>query len=119
MLQPRLYHNHAPQSRNVKAGPQRESERFDLKPGRKVQGRLVDDAGEPVPGACVVLNRWHVHTDADGHFDWSVEGSPLENVEMKAYKRYDGRYGQFKGTETVARVERGPLRHDRKGPWRH
>ena len=52
---------YAPQSRNIKAGPESGSQQFDLKSGRKVQGRVVDDIGQPVPGACVVLNLWHVH----------------------------------------------------------
>ena len=89
-----------------KRGPESGSEQFDLKSGRKVQGRVVDDTGQPVSGACVVLNLWHVHTDGDGNFDWSLEGPAPENVEIRAYKRYDGRYQEFKGTETFARIER-------------
>ena len=100
---------YAPQSRNIKAGRESEPQQFDLKFGRKVQGRVVDDTGQPVPGACVVLNLWHVHTDGDGNFNWSLEGPQPENVEIRAYKRYDGRYQEFKGTETFARIERQPI----------
>ena len=76
-----------------------------MKSGRKVQGRVVDDTGQPVPGACVVLNLWHVHTDEDGNFDWSLEGPAPENVKIRAYKRYDGRYQEFKGTLPFAHIE--------------
>jgi protocatechuate 3,4-dioxygenase beta subunit len=90
----------------TEAGPESGSEQFDLKSGRKVQGRVVDDTGQPVPGACVVLNLWHVHTDEDGNFDWSLEGPEPKNIEIRAYKRYDGRYQEFKGTETFSQIER-------------
>ena len=106
--------SYAPQSRNVKAGPESQWQQFELKSGYKVQGRVVDDTGQPVPGACVVLNRWHVHTDGAGYFDWSLEGLMPEKVEMKVYKRYDGRYQELKRIETFARLEGQPIVLPRK-----
>ena len=80
-----------------------------MKSGRKVQGRVVDDRGQPVPEACVVLNLWHVHTNEDGIFDWSLAGPAPEKVEIRAYKRYDGRFQEFKGTTTFAQLESQPI----------
>ena len=99
----------APQSRNVKAAPKSGAEQFDLQPGRMVQGRVVDDTGQPVPGACIVLNLWHTHTDGDGNFDWSLEGPSPEKVQIRAYKRYDGRYKEFKGKTLFAELETQPI----------
>ena len=100
---------YAPQSQNITARPESAPQQFALKSGRKVRGRVVDDTGQPVPGACVVLNLWHVHTDDDGYFDWSLAGPEPESVAIRAYKRYDGRYQEFKGTETFVRIERHPI----------
>jgi hypothetical protein len=100
---------YAPQSRNINLGPQRRVQPFYLKSGCKVCSRVVDDIGQPVAGACVVLNRWHVHTDGAGYFDWSVEGSVPERVELKAYKRYDSRYQEVKGFEPFARIAHQPI----------
>lgn len=99
----------APQSRNVKAAPKSGAEQFDLNPGHKVQGRVVDDTGQPVPGACIVLNLWHTHTDGDDNFDWSLEGPSPEKVQIRAYKRYDGRYKEFKGKTLFAELETQPI----------
>ena len=49
----------------------------------------MDSTGRPVPGACVVLNRWHVHSDRVGFFHWSIEAPLPEQVEIKIFKRYD------------------------------
>ena len=100
---------YAPQSRNINAGPESRSQPFDLKPGRKVCSRVVDDTGQSVPGACVVLNRWHVHTDEAGYFDWSLEGPAPEKVEIKVYKRYASRYQELEKVETFAQIERQPI----------
>ena len=100
---------YAPQSRNINTGPESPSQSFDLKSGRKVYSRVVDDTGQPVPGACVVLNRWHVHTDGAGYFSWSLEGPAPERVELKVYKRYDSRYQELTGVETFAQIERQPI----------
>ena len=100
---------YAPQSENTKARPDSEPQQFELKSGQMVRGRVVDDTGQPVPGACVVLNLWHVHTDGNGNFDWSLEGPPPGTVEVRAYKRYDGRYQEFKGTTTIVQLESQPI----------
>ena len=42
-------------------------------------------------------------------FEEMLARNEPENVEIRAYKRYDGRYQEFKGTETFARIERQPI----------
>ena len=94
---------YAPRSQNAKTGAA--AQEFRLHPGRKVRGRVVDSAGDPVPGACVVLNRWHVHADRSGFFDWSVETPLPEQVEVNVYRRYYGHYGTFKATLPLSSIE--------------
>ncbi len=99
----------APQSRNIKVSPQVQSERFDLKPGRKVSNRVLDAAGRPVAGACVVLNRRHVHTDAGGYFHWSLEEPVPQEVTLKVYMRYRGDYETLDTTVTLSQLESQPI----------
>ena len=105
---------HAPQSVNAKAGPGIKPQEFRLKPGRRIRGRVVDNTDRPVPGACVVLNRWHVHTDRAGFFHWSVEAPVPKQVEVNVYRRYYGQYGTFKNTLAISRIERQPIILPRK-----
>ena len=96
---------YAPQSRNIKVSPQVQPEQFDLKPGRKISNRVVDNTGRPVAGACVVLNHWHVHTDPAGYFDWPAESPLPQQVAMKVYKRYSGDYETLKTTVSLSQLE--------------
>ncbi len=66
---------------------------------------MVDDTGQPISGACVVLNHWHIHTDGAGFFHWSVENPLPEQVEMRAYKRYSDRYETREATVPFSQVE--------------
>jgi protocatechuate 3,4-dioxygenase beta subunit len=100
---------YAPQHRHVKVGPQPELHEFSLKPGQLVRGRVVDSKGEPISGVCVVLNRWHCHTDRRGYFHWSAEAPLPQQVTVKAYKRYSGEYETFKGTIPFSQLERQPI----------
>ena len=100
---------YAPQSRNAKAALEAKPQEFQLKAGRKVRGRVVDNTRRPVPGACVVLNRWHVHTDRAGFFHWSVEAPLPKQVEVNVYRRYYGQYGTFKKTLPLSSIERQPI----------
>ena len=100
---------YAPQHRHIKVGPKGKPHEFRLKAGRKVCNRVMDDKGRPVPGACVVLNRWHTHTDSRGFFHWSVEGPLPKQVEIIVYKRYSGRYETLKTTASFSRIERKPI----------
>ena len=54
--------------------------------GRLVYNRVLDDTGRPAIGSCVVLNHWHMHTDANGFFHWSVAAPLLRQVKVN--KRY-------------------------------
>ena len=100
---------YAPQSRNAKAGPGAEPQEFRLKPGRKVRSRVVDSTGRPVPGACVVLNNWHVHADRAGFFHWSVEAPLPKQVEVNAYHLHYGHYGSLKKTLSISQIESRPI----------
>ena len=100
---------HAPQHRHIKLGPQAEPQDFRMKAGRRVRSRVVDNTARPVPGACVVLNLWHIHTDTDGYFHWSV-GAPLpEQVQIRIYKRYSGQYETLKTAVPFSQIERHPI----------
>tara|TARA_B100000809_G_scaffold241798_1_gene265308 strand:- start:1839 stop:2075 length:237 start_codon:yes stop_codon:yes gene_type:complete len=70
-----------------------------------MRGKVVGPAGEPVPGACVVLNRWHVHTDRAGFFHWSVEAPVPELVAVKVHKRYTGPYKLYQATVALSQLE--------------
>ena len=100
---------YAPQHRHIKVGPEAKPQEFQLKTGQKICNRVVDDTGRPVPGACVVLNRWHVHTDRAGFFHWSVAAPLPEQVSIRVYKRYSGQYETLKTTVPFSQLERRPI----------
>ena len=99
----------APQVRHIKFGPEPEPQDFQLKAGRKVQNRVVDPNGQPVSGACVVLNRWHVHTDRAGYFHWSIECPLPDKVKMKVYRRYSGQYATLEATVPLSQMDSQPI----------
>ena len=105
---------YAPQHRHIKVQPEGEPQEFQLKPGRKVRSRVLDSTGRPVPGACVVLNHWHVHTDRAGFFHWSVEAPLPEHVKIKVSKRYSGQYGTLETTVPFSQIESQPIILPRK-----
>ena len=102
---------YAPQWRhiNVATDAKARSQEFQLKAGRKVRGRTVDNTGRSVAGACVVLNKWHVHADHAGFFYWSVEAPLPEKVEIRVYKRWSGLYETLKTTVPFSRIGRQPI----------
>lgn len=109
---------YAPQWRhiNVAVDPQARAQEFRLKAGQSVCGRVVDQNGEPVGGACVVLDRQHSHTDPEGYFHWAVAAPVPDQVTVKVYKRYSGRYdtgalvrGSFIDSDGFLIVEAYPL----------
>ena len=100
---------HAPQHRHIKIDTQAEVQEFSLKPGRKVCNRIIDSTGQPVLGACVVLNRWHTHTDPAGFYHWSVEDPLPEQVTLRVYKRYSGDYETLETTVALSQLESQPI----------
>jgi len=105
---------YAPQHRHIKIGTEAKTQDFFLKPGRKVYKRVVDETGRPVPGACVVLNRWHTHTDTDGYFHWSVEAPVPQQVEIRVYKRYSDQYKTLETMLPFSQIERQSIILHRK-----
>ena len=100
---------YAPQHRHTKVGPAAKPQEFRLKTGRKVRSRVLDDKGQPVPGACVVLNKWHVHTDRAGFFHWSVEAPVPQQVTLQVNKKYSEQYETLKTTVPFSQLERQPI----------
>ena len=104
---------YAPQHRHIKrpfiVGPEAKPHDFRLEAGQKICSRVVDDAGQPVPGACVVLNRWHVHTDLAGFFHWSVKSPVPQQVMLKVYKRYSNQYKVLETTVALSQLESQPI----------
>lgn len=114
---------HAPQWRHINAGaePQTHEQQFQLKAGRSIRGRVADQNGKPVGGACVVLDKCHIHADPDGYFSWAVDAPVPEEVTVTVYKRYSGEGtfglvafqsgapGTFEGRLSVARIANEPI----------
>jgi len=101
---------YAPQQRHIKVGPEAKPQEFLLKPGRKVCNQVVDDTGHPVSGACVVLNGWHVHTDSQGYYHWSVvEATMAKQVTLRVYKRWSGDYETLKTSVALSQLESHPI----------
>ena len=90
---------YAPRHRRISVAPKTEDQRFTLRQGRGVRGRVIDQTGLPVAGACVVLNDWHTHTKQDGAFHWAIEDPVPNQIDVKIYKRYSSVYDK-----TIARV---------------
>jgi len=95
----------APQHQHVDVRSGMQSQEFNLKPGRLLRGRVVDANGRPVVGGCIVLNRWHCHTDRSGQFHWSVEAPVPDKVKVKSYKRYVGKYVPYEATISLSKLE--------------
>lgn len=99
----------APQHRHIKVEPKSNPEDVVLKPGRLHRGRVVDSTGRPIGGVCVVLNRWHCHTDTRGYYHWSIEGPTPDQVEIRVYKRYNDEYERIEGTRPFSQIESAPI----------
>jgi hypothetical protein len=106
---------YAPQWRPVNVGPAPEThaQDFRLKAGRSVCGRVVDEAGTSVGGACVVLDKQHIHADPNGFFCSVIDAPVPSEVMVKAYKRYSSDYKNFAQTLSLLQIEEQPivLRH--------
>ncbi len=102
---------YAPQWRHIKVGPQPQTnkQQFQLQAGRSIRGRVVDESGKPVAAACVVLDRWHIHADADGFFHWAIDAPLPKEVTVKVYKRYDGNYGTFQQKLSPSQIAKRPI----------
>ena len=105
---------YAPQQQHVKLRHRPQPLSFTLRPGRRVRNRIVDDDGEPIAGACVVLNRWHCHTDTAGVFHLVVESPLPKDVTLQVYKRYSGEYEILEKTMPLVQVETEPIRLKRR-----
>ena len=100
---------YAPQHRHVRLRPQSPAQDFRLKPGRLVRGRVIDDTGRGIPEMCVVLNRWHIHTDSDGYFHWSLEDPVPPQVTLEVHKKYSGQHETLTTTVLLSRLETQPI----------
>ena len=86
---------YAPQHCHVNVRAQFPSQDFRLNSGRLVRSKVMDETGQGIPGICVILNRWHVHTDSDGYFHRSLENPLPQQATLKVYKRYSGQYEEL------------------------
>ena len=101
--------DYAPKHRRVKVRSKSTPVDFILKPGRLVRGQVVDVAGQPMGGVCVVLNQWHCHTDSQGYFQWSVESPVPRQVDLQVYKKYNSQYETLETTIALTQLERQPI----------
>ena len=101
----------APQWRhiNVSVDPKQRKQDFQLKPGRLAHGRVLDQAGKPVGGACVVLDSLHIHAGHDGYFSWAIDAPVPEQVSVIVHRRYDGAYKTFEGKLSPSQIEAQPI----------
>ena len=102
-------HNYAPQHRHVHVRPKPDPQEFTLKRGILVRNRVIDADGNPISGVCVVLNRWHCHTDHGGVFHWSVETPLPKDVTLRVDKRYSGEYETLERTLALSQLENQPV----------
>ena len=116
---------YAPKWRHIKVGEDRQSQTqsFRLTAGKALGGRVVDQTGDAVGGACVVLDRLHIHTDPAGFFHAAIEAPVPDEVTVKLYKRYHGRYetggfahGTFIDYDMFQGVQAYPLIREEKLP---
>jgi hypothetical protein len=82
---------------------------FTLQPGMAVRGRVLDSAGNPLPGADVLLNRYHVYSDAEGYYDWPAQEPVPQEIHVQAYNRYHTNYGALETTRTLEQLQEQPL----------
>ena len=100
---------YAPRHRRVRVTQNRGVQRFTLKQGSGILGRVTDQTGLPIAGACVVLADWHTHTDQDGDFHWSVEAPLPSQVDVKVYKRYSDAYDETIERVSLESIQQTPL----------
>ena len=93
---------YAPSWRHIRAQPGMEPVEFELKPGRVISGRVMDETGVPVVGACVFINDWHGHTDFSGEYKWVVKGPVPETAKVRVVKRY---YTQLSRTLSLSDIQ--------------
>lgn len=100
-----------PQWRHINVAPesQTHTQDFQLKAGRSIRGQVVDERGSPVGGACVVLDKCHVHADPNGFFCLAMDAPVPNEVTVKAYKRYDSKYATFEEKLPLLRIEKQPI----------
>lgn len=94
---------------NVGPGPESQSVEFSLQLGQIVRGRIIDNFGDPVSGASVILNKWHVYSGVDGYFDHPIKGPLPQQVHLKIHKRYHNEYQFRKMTIPPAELEENPV----------
>jgi len=79
---------YVPAVRHITARPGMEQVELTMKPGRAIQGRVVNEAGEPIAGSCVIINeKWHTHTGRNGAFHWLVHGDPPGHAKVRLVRR--------------------------------
>ena len=100
---------HAPQWRRVMVAPDLQPQEFILKPGRYLRGRVVDEKGSPLPGMCVVLDRSHIHTDAEGFFHWAVQGPVPDEVPVRLFRKEGGPFEPFQRLLSLSQIEHAPI----------
>ena len=103
-------HGCAPQWRHINVGTeaQTHSQEFRLQAGRSVRGRVVDLEGNAVGGACVVLDKLHIHADPDGCFHWAIDAPVPDKVAVRVYRRYYA-YKTFEGRLSPSQIEKQPI----------
>jgi hypothetical protein len=101
----------APQWRHINAAadPQLPAQEFQMKPGKAICSRVVDQTGKAVGGACVVLDKRHLHADADGRLSWAIEAPPPDEVNVRVYKRYSDRYKASEARLSPAQIGAQPI----------
>jgi hypothetical protein len=78
-----------PEIRQLKLNAPTNHADFKLSKGIHFHGRVIDQAGNPIPGAVVRTDsgsdgldpyKWITHTDSEGRFEWN--SAPAEEIEM-------------------------------------
>ena len=79
------------------------------RPGRLVRSKVIDGTGRGLPGICVVLIQWHVHTDSDGYFHGSPEDPVPQQVMLEVHEKYSSQCEELKTTVALSQLEGQPI----------
>ena len=90
---------YTPQHRHIEIDAQPEPLVFTLRPGRLLCGQVVDSDGRLIGWMCVVLDRWHCHTDGRGYFYRSGEAPVPKYVTTSSTIASIRRYGSHTATD--------------------
>jgi thiol-disulfide isomerase/thioredoxin/uncharacterized GH25 family protein len=101
-----------PESRKIEIGPKMRPIDFQLRPGKKLRIRFVDQVGDPVPDVSVTMNEWRGVRDLFSNANSVVDLKIPRRADKKGVLEWDwapddavsyhfGKSGFARGTKTI------------------